>query len=73
LANIIDYTSDKVVLKTQNRGLGFLVLTDVIFPSWRAKVDGKETPVYTTDYTFRGIVVPKGVHIVEFYNSFFTL
>ncbi len=44
-----------------------LFISDTYFPSWKAKVDGKETQVFLADYAFRGIVVPKGVHTIQMY------
>jgi hypothetical protein len=33
---------------------------------WQAFVDGKETEIYRANHNFRGIVVPKGKHKIEF-------
>jgi len=33
---------------------------------WQAFIDGKETEIYKANHNFRGIVVPKGNHKVEF-------
>lgn len=66
-AEIISYKPNKVIIKTENSGEGFLVLTDSFYPTWHARVDGAPTKIYRTDYNFRGIIVPKGKHIVEFY------
>jgi hypothetical protein len=44
----------------------FLVVSEMYFPGWRAYVDGVETPVYRTNYLFRGVVVPAGRHTVSF-------
>ena len=67
----VNYSNDSVVLKTDNRGKGFLVLTDSYYPTWHAKIDGKETQIFLTDYNFRGIVIPEGKHTVEFYDTLF--
>jgi hypothetical protein len=69
-AEIRLYSENKVVIDTVNGGDGFMVLTDTYYPLWRAKIDGKPVKIYLTDYAFRGIVVPKGKHTVEFYISF---
>jgi hypothetical protein len=44
----------------------FLVLSEMYFPGWEASVDGAATPIYRTNYLFRGIVVPAGRHTVTF-------
>jgi uncharacterized membrane protein YfhO len=36
------------------------------FPGWRAYIDGTATPIYRTNYLFRGIVVPPGQHTISF-------
>lgn len=44
------------------------VLNIKLFTShkWRAYIDGKETEIYRVNHDFRGIVVPKGNHKIEF-------
>jgi len=44
----------------------FLVLSEMYFPGWQATVDGAATPIYRTNYLFRGVVVPAGRHTVTF-------
>ncbi len=68
---ITNYQDNKVVLETKNSEEGFLVLTDSYYPSWHATIDGKKTTIYITNYTFRGIIVPKGNHKIEFYITLF--
>ncbi len=70
-AEIINYGDNNVRIETENKGDGFMVLTDTYYPTWHATIDGKETKIYLTDYNFRGVVVPKGKHMVEFYDSLF--
>ena len=64
---IIEYSANRIVIKTENEDDGFLVLTDSFYPTWHAKIDGNKTKIYRTDYNFRGIFVPKGKHTIEFY------
>lgn len=66
-AVIKDYQNNKVTLETTNEKDGFLVLTDSYYPTWHATIDGEETKIYITNFNFRGIIVPKGNHKVEFY------
>jgi hypothetical protein len=43
-----------------------LVLNDVVYPGWRAWVDGAEQPIWTVQGLTRGIPFPAGSHTVEF-------
>ncbi len=45
---------------------GYLVLSESYYPGWKAYVDGVETVVYRTNNILNGIVVPRGIHAVEF-------
>jgi hypothetical protein len=68
---ISSYQNNKIVLETKNSNDGFLVLTDSYYPSWKATIDEKETTIYITNYNYRGIIVPKGNHKIEFYITLF--
>ena len=68
-AKIIKYTTNEVVVETENESMGFLVLTDSFYPTWRAKINDQELQIYRTDYNFRGVFVPKGRNEVIFYNT----
>jgi hypothetical protein len=58
------YTS--VDLTTSAVDPGVVVLCDVMYPGWRAYVDGKRTPIFKTDGVFRSVGVPAGQHRVSF-------
>jgi hypothetical protein len=45
---------------------GFLVLSDLYSPGWRASVDGADVPILRANYTFRLIEVPAGRFTVDF-------
>ncbi len=68
-AEITNYSENEIIIRTENKGEGFLVLVDSYYPTWHAFIDGKETKIFLTDYNFRGIIVPEGKHQVVFYNS----
>jgi hypothetical protein len=69
--SVKEYNSNRVLIETENQGQGFLILMDTFYPTWKVQIDGKEETISRTNYNFRGVIVPKGTHVVEFYNSLF--
>jgi hypothetical protein len=63
---ITRFGANQIELATSAAQPRFLVLSEMYFPGWRASVDGLETPIYRTNYLFRGIAVPAGQHTVAF-------
>ena len=53
-------------IRVSSEGGGFLVLSENAYPGWHARIDGADTLVYRADVTLQGVVVPSGVHRVEF-------
>jgi hypothetical protein len=65
-ANLVEYAGERVVVATSSDADGYLVLSDAIYPGWRATVDGDEASVYATNHMMRGVFVPAGDHEVVF-------
>ncbi len=57
---------ERIVIDCASRGGRMLVLSDCYYPGWVATVDGEETPIHRVNRTVRGVVLPAGVHRVEF-------
>src|SRR5262249_25512112 len=55
-----------LIVDTRTGEPRFLVVSEMYFPGWHAYIDKTETPIFRTNYLFRGIVVPAGRHIVRF-------
>lgn len=68
-ANVAKYSNEEIIIETENKGIGFLVLTDTFYPSWRARINGRAVKIYKTDFNFRGVIVPAGKNEVVFKNS----
>jgi len=65
-ATIEEYRANRIVVVANIAEPRLLVLSEMYFPGWHARVDGVETPIYRTNYLFRGVVVPAGQHTVTF-------
>lgn len=61
----IDYYADSsVIITTKSSCDAILFLSDVYYPGWVAYIDHTKVPLYRANYTFRGVIVPKGEHTV---------
>jgi hypothetical protein len=54
------YEANKLELDVQTEGRGFLVLSEIFYPGWRATVNGNRVQIHKADGILRGIVVPRG-------------
>jgi uncharacterized membrane protein YfhO len=54
------------VIRVSARSAGFLVLSDLFYPGWVARLDGRLVKIYRADYLLRAVGVPPGEHVVEF-------
>lgn len=61
------YENNNVSFLTSSKTNTLLFMSDTYFPSWKAKIDGKESKIYRAHYAFRAVPVAKGDHTVEFY------
>lgn len=65
-AAITRYRPESIDITVKAAEPGLLVLSDAYYPDWTAFVDGRSTAIYPANVAFRGIVVPKGKHLVRF-------
>ena len=65
-ARLVSYEPERVVARASAQSPGLLVLTDVHYPGWKARVDGRDVPIERVDYLLRGVPMPAGTHEVEF-------
>jgi hypothetical protein len=64
------FETNRISLKIHTSAPGILVLSEIYYPAWKAKIDGKETKIYCADYLLRAIPIEKGTHQIELvYNS----
>lgn len=55
-----------IVVRVTTDGGGFLVLSESMYPGWRARIDGTLTSVRRADLSLQAVAVPPGAHTVEF-------
>jgi hypothetical protein len=65
-ARLVRYGNAEVVVDVEAPAGGFLLLTDVWHPWWRAEIDGVAAPMLKADVLFRAVQLPPGRHEVRF-------
>ena len=65
-AAITSYGDNQVVIDVHAGASGVLVLHDLMYPGWQARIDGVSAPMLRCDLLFRGVEVAAGHHTVEF-------
>ncbi|MBI2845726.1 MAG: YfhO family protein [Chloroflexi bacterium] len=65
MANITLYEPEKIVIEADARANGFLILSEIFYPGWRATVDGIGAKIYRANYTLHAIPLTPGKHTVE--------
>jgi hypothetical protein len=65
-ARIVSYRNTEVAIDADSTKGGFVLLTDVWHPWWRADVDGAPAAILKADVLFRAVEVAPGRHRVRF-------
>jgi uncharacterized membrane protein YfhO len=65
--SLIEYNIDKIFIKVSADKPSYMVLSEIFYPGWHAKVDGKDVPVLCGNYIFRVIPINEGVHEIYIY------
>jgi hypothetical protein len=64
-AEITSYSPNKLKIEISADHPSFLVVSEINYPGWIALIDGKEEPIFQTDYLLRGMALPAGKHTIE--------
>ena len=62
---IIKHSPNELIMNVGLAQDGFLVLSEIFYPSWKAMVDGEEQKIYQANYILRAIELKKGAHTVR--------
>lgn len=57
---VTHYGSNEIILQAQADAAGYVVLSEVWYPGWRATVNGQPAPVLRANYALRAVPVPAG-------------
>ncbi len=63
---VVDYAPAKIVITGNSGQPGVLVLSDIHYPGWVAKVNGQESEIHPANILGRGVFVPAGEYVVTF-------
>ena len=65
------YRPDAMVIETQTNEPGYLFVSEIFYPGWKALVDGHPQRILRGNYLFRVVELPEGRHRVELiFDSF---
>ena len=64
-AKITSYKPNELKIETAADHPSFLVVSEINYPGWIALIDGKEEPIFQTDYLLRGVALSPGNHTIE--------
>ncbi|MCK5117644.1 MAG: hypothetical protein KAR44_13690 [Candidatus Aegiribacteria sp.] len=65
-ASIVIDEPHRVTIQTDNSEDGLLVLADTWYPRWTVFIDGEPAEMIQSNHWQRGVVVPSGLHEVEY-------
>jgi hypothetical protein len=66
-ARLVSSSANQATVTVDAACAGLLVLSDQYYPGWSATVNGRDSTIFATDATFRGVSVPAGRSTVEFH------
>ena len=61
---VIDEQPNQIKMNLDAPREGWLVLSDLWYPGWKAEVDGQRTAIFRANYLFRAVKIPAGEHTV---------
>lgn len=64
-AEVTNHENEYIRIEAEASGNNLLLISEMYYPSWHAYLDGKEIPIFKTDFALRSVIVPKGKHVIE--------
>jgi hypothetical protein len=66
LIRITAFSPNAVSVETETKNDQFFTMLQTNFKGWKVFVDGNETPVYTSNFNYRSILLPRGKHTISY-------
>jgi hypothetical protein len=63
---ITGFSPNGLCIRTQTKNQQLLILHQSFQPEWKAIIDGKETQIIKVNANYQAVVLPKGLHKIEF-------
>jgi hypothetical protein len=63
---ILEFSPNRVSVQTTTLNDQFLTMLQTNYKGWKAYIDGRLVPVYTSNFNYRTIFLPKGNHEVRY-------
>ncbi|MEK6863032.1 MAG: YfhO family protein, partial [Nanoarchaeota archaeon] len=60
------FRPQEVKIKATNTSGRWLIYSDANLPTWGVYINNQKTPIYTANYLFKSVFVPKGEHEIVF-------
>ncbi len=61
------YASNNIILNLSTTCSGWMNSSEVFYPGWQAKLDGKPVSIFLSNKAFRTVFVPIGDHSLEYF------
>lgn len=64
---VLKYSNQEVIIRTESIKSSFLFLSGTYYPSWKVTIDGIEGKIYRANYLYRAVPLHPGIHTVRFF------
>ena len=66
IIQIQKFTPNEVVIATRTKNDQFLTMLQTNYKGWKSYIDNKPTHIYTSNFNYRTLFLPKGKHTVSY-------
>jgi hypothetical protein len=66
MCRILSYATDEITVEAKLNRPGYLVMSEINYPGWRAYVNGREKDILTANFLFRSVSIEPGRYSVRF-------